>query len=177
MRRSATLRRRRISRNHIESDADYPAYDACEYQSPDLLRQAPLTKLFNGASEGRFTPVHRHIAEFLAGRHLARLINEGLSTRRVLSLIAGEDGVVVTELRGLSAWLAAHCRAARGELIRSDPIGVGLYGDIREFSADEKRKLVLSLNREVARLDYRTRFALPLLLLPPLIWNRLFVTF
>ena len=117
------------------------------------------TKLFNGASEGRFTPVHRHIAEFLAGRHLARLINEGLSTRRVLSLIAGEDGVVVTELRGLSAWLAAHCRAARGELIRSDPIGVGLYGDIREFSPDEKRKLILSLNREVWQLNYRTRFA------------------
>ena len=65
----------------------------------------------------------------------------------------------MTELRGLSAWLAAHSRTARDELIKSDPIGVGLYGDIRGFSPDEKRKLILSLNREVARLPYRLRFA------------------
>ena len=148
-----------FSLNRIESDADYPAYDACDHESPEVLQFTLATRLFKGVSVGRFAPVHRHIAEFLAGRHLARLINEGLSTRRVLSLIAGEDGVVVTELRGLSAWLAAHCRAARGELIRSDPIGVGLYGDIREFSPDEKRKLILSLNREVWQLNYRTRFA------------------
>ncbi len=114
---------------------------------------------FKGDGGGCFTPVHRHIAEFLGARHLAKLINGGLSTRRVLSLIAGDDGVVVTELRGLSAWLAAHSRTAREELIKGDPIGAGLYGDIREFSPDEKRKLILSLNREVTRVDYRVKFA------------------
>ena len=148
-----------FSLKHNESDADYPAYDACEYESPDRLRQTLSTRLFKGVSVGRFAPVHRHTAEFLGARHLAKLIGDGLSTRRVLALIAGEDGVVVTELRGLSAWLAAHSRTAREELITSDPIGVGLYGDIRGFSPDEKRNLILSLNREVAMLPYRTRFA------------------
>ena len=148
-----------FSLKHNESDADYPAYDACEYESPDRLRQTLSTRLFKGVSVGRFAPVHRHTAEFLGARHLAKLIGDGLSTRRVLALIAGEDGVVVTELRGLSAWLAAHSRTAREELITSDPIGVGLYGDIRGFSPDEKRKLILSLNREVARLPYKLRFA------------------
>ena len=148
-----------FSLNRIESDADYPAYDACDHESPEVLRLALSTRLFKGVGVGRFVPVHRHIAEFLAGRHLAKLIGDGLSTRRILSLIAGEDGVVVTELRGLSAWLAAHSRTARGELIKSDPIGVGLYGDIRGFSPDEKRKLILSLNREVTRIDYRANFA------------------
>ena len=148
-----------FSLKHNESDADYPAYDAGEYESPEVLRYALSTRLFKGVNVGRFVPVHRHIAEFLGARHLAKLISEGLPVRRVISLIAGEDGVVVTELRGLSAWLAAQGRTAREELIRSDPIGVGLYGDIRKFSRDEKRKLILSLNREVTRLDYRTRFA------------------
>ena len=148
-----------FSRRANEPDADCPALDECDYDSPEVLRQALSTRLFEGDGEGRFVPVHRHIAEFLGARHLARLISEGLPVRRVISLIAGEDGVVVTEFRGLSAWLAAHCRKARADLIQSDPIGVGLYGDIREFRPDEKRKLILSLNREVTRLDYRTRFA------------------
>ena len=148
-----------FSLKHNESDADYPAYDAGEYESPEVLRYALSTRLFKGVNVGRFVPVHRHIAEFLGARHLAKLISEGLPVRRVISLIAGEDGVVVTELRGLSAWLAAQSRTAREELIRSDPIGVGLYGDIREFTADEKRKLILSLNREVTRLGYSPRFA------------------
>ena len=154
-----------FSLSHIESETDYPAFDVCGYESPEVLRFALATRLFKGEGEGEgegegyFTPVHRHVAEFLGARHLAKLISDGLPARRVISLIAGADGVVVTELRGLSAWLAAHSRTARGALIKSDPVGVGLYGDIREFSPEEKRKLILSLNREVNRLDYKTRFA------------------
>ena len=55
-------------------------------------------------------------------------------------------------MRGLSAWLAAYCKDARADLIERDPIGVGLYGDIREFSTDEKRALLESLHREGGRL-------------------------
>ncbi len=56
-------------------------------------------------------PVHRSIAEFLGARHLATLIDsEGLPLGRVVALIAGEDGGIVPDLRGLAAWLAVHCR-------------------------------------------------------------------
>ena len=55
------------------------------------------------------------------------------------------DQRVVTVLRGLSAWLAAHSREARPLLIEADPIGVGLYGDIEGFSTDEKMHLLESL--------------------------------
>ena len=75
-----------------------------------------------------------------------------LPARRVLALVTGEDGIVVTEMRGLSAWLAAQCRKARPDLIERDPIGVGLYGDIREFSLDEKRTLLEALSREGFRI-------------------------
>ena len=136
-----------------QPDEEYPTLDQCNYDSPEALRSALATKLFKGTSNNRFTPVHRHIAEFLGARHLARVIKSGLPARRVIALIEGEDGTVVTEMRGLSAWLAAHCKDARADLIKRDPIGVGLYGDIREFSTDEKRALLKCLNREASRLD------------------------
>ena len=131
---------------------NYPAVDECDGISPNLLRFTRSTKLFKGESDNRFAPVHRHIAEFLGAGHLARLIEDGLPAQRVISLMTGEDGIVVTEMRGLSAWLAALCREARSALIERDPIGVGLYGDIRGFSHDEKRALLDSLNRESYRL-------------------------
>ena len=134
------------------SDENYPALDQCAYDRHKMLRPALATKLFKGTSNNHFAPVHRHLAEFLGARHLAKVIDRGLPARRTIALIAGEDGTVVTEMRGLSAWLAAHCKDARGNLIERDPIGVGLYGDIREFSTDEKSALLESLNREASRL-------------------------
>ncbi len=131
---------------------NYPAVDKCDGISPNLLRFTRSTKLFKGESDNCFAPVHRHIAEFLGAGHLARLIEDGLPAQRVISLMTGEDGIVVTEMRGLSAWLAALCREARSPLIERDPVGVGLYGDISGFSHDEKRALLDSLSRESNRL-------------------------
>lgn len=137
-----------------QPDNDYPSLDQYEYEHPDRLRLALATKLFRGVgpSDNRFTPVHRHVAEFLAARHLARIIHDGLPARRVIAMITGRDGGVVTELRGLSAWLAAHCQEVRTDLIERDPIGVGLYGDVRGFSLDEKRALLASLKRDGSRI-------------------------
>ena len=137
---------------HGQEDEDYPAPDQCDYDRREMLRSALVTRLFKGAPNNR-TPVHRHIAEFLGARHLAQIIGTRLPARRVIALIEGKDGTVVTEMRGLSAWLAAHCEDARADLIARDPIGVGLYGDIREFFPEEKRALLESLDREAARLD------------------------
>ena len=134
---------------------DYPVVEQCEYERPEQLRAALSTKLFKavGAGASLFDPVHRHIAEFLAARHLARLVGDGLPVSRVLALITGEDGIVVTKQRGVSAWLAAHCGKVRNHIIERDLVGVALYGDIRGFSTAEKRKLLATLHREVSRLD------------------------
>ena len=148
-----------IGRNEIV--ADFLPLDAIDNESHDALQRALSTKLFKSGATGRFIPVHRHVAEFLGARHLAQQINAGLPTKRVLSLITGGDGIVVTELRGLSAWLATHCQVARDHLVESDPIGVGLYGDISAFSAPDKKKLLTALNRVVSRLNYPPRAAAP----------------
>ncbi len=137
-----------------EPDSAYPFPEEC---SGDIERgeyKATLaTMLFKAESDDtRLIPVHRHIAEFLGARYLAQLIDKGLPIQRVLALTTGADGGVVTEMRGLSAWLAAQCPRARMNLIKRDPIGVGLYGDLHQFSLDEKRALLNALKRTGDRL-------------------------
>lgn len=150
-------------------DTDYPDLSRCapEYREP--CRRAISTKLFRAVADGRFQPVHRHVAEFLAGRHLARRIagegrsprgvRHGVPARRIVALMTGHDGGVVTALRGLSAWIAAHSCAARHDLIERDPIGVGLYGDVGGFSTDQKRELLASLQVQSSRLAPVSRLA------------------
>ncbi len=130
-----------------EVAADYIALDDCDHPAPVVLKHALATKLFKAVDERHLLPVHRHVAEFLGARHLARRITEGLSARRVQALISGPDGVVVTEMRGISGWLAAQCIGARSLLIERDPIGVALYGDIQGFSTEEKGTLLRALGR------------------------------
>lgn len=142
-----------------EGGDDFPTLDRFDCDSLELLRRAVATKLFKAASVSRFVPIHRHIAEYLGARHLAHLIEGGLPARRILHLISGEDGIVVTEMRGLSAWLAAYSEGARENLIDRDPVGVGLYGDIGEFSINEKRALLRALNCEASRLSQLWRLA------------------
>ena len=136
--------------NYNETNTDYIDLDRFDAETDRTARYALTTRLFASVTGGRFAPAHRHIAEFLGARYLAKLIDGGLPIGRILAMITAGDGIVVTVLRGLSAWLAVHCPAARERLIDSDPVGVGLYGDLQGFCVDDKRRLLLALNREVA---------------------------
>ena len=140
-------------------DTDWLSPDRCDYESPDLLRHALGTKLFRGQPDG-LVPIHRHVAEYLAARHLGRLVEERkLPARRIVALMAGHDGTVVTEMRGLSAWFAGRCRSARAWLIDRDPTGVIQYGDVSGFADGEKRSLLGALERELPMQDSEFGFA------------------
>ena len=137
-----------FSLDEDSASADYPTPDACVQGDSQELREALSSKLFKADGDQRFSPVHRQIAEFLGAKHLAALIEKGLPSRRVLALMTGGDGTVVTALRGLAAWLAAHSPRVRTELVRNDAAGVAIYGDIRDFSPDEKQELLAALLRQ-----------------------------
>ena len=114
-------------------------------RAPEVRQAALRTRLFK-AADGGFVPLHRQVAEYLAGRHLAQMIKDGLPARRVVALLVSPvDSRVVTPLRGLAAWLAAHCPRARPLLIEADPVGAALYGDIRQFADEDKRRLLSEL--------------------------------
>ena len=135
-----------------ESDDDYLGLEHVPEDRREALRHALGTRLFESPGEGRLAPVHRQVAEFLAARYLAGLIDcDHLPAGRVLALMTGGDGGVVSELRGLSAWLAAHSKTSRTEIVARDPLGTVLYGDVRGFSPDEKRGVLSGLERLTER--------------------------
>ena len=137
------------------SDSEYLGLQSIPGNDRATLRLALRARLFRSPEEGdeRRTPEHRQIAEYLGARYLAKLITRGHPVNRVLALMAGEDGGIVSELRGLSAWLAAHCLQARRELIERDPEGVAAYGDAGVFTQDEKRHLLKCLHSPDPSLD------------------------
>jgi len=127
---------------------DFPNLDHMAAEDIDTLAYVVRTKLFHAPSERHVAPIHRQVSEFLAARYLGGLIINGLPLRRVLSLMTGYDGAIVSELRGLSAWLAAHSKPGRTEIMARDPLGTLLYGDVRDWSVQEKVLLLEHLNRE-----------------------------
>ncbi len=133
-----------------ESDQHFLGLDRLQGTERQILRRSLESKLFEYPAERRTVPVHRQVAEFLAARYLAALIENGLPIGRILALISGYDGIVVSELRGLSAWLAAHSKSSRAELIARDPLGTVLYGDAEHFSPEEKRLLLDGIERQTA---------------------------
>ena len=124
----------------------------------ETLLAALHTKVFDVA-DGLATPIHRHIAEFLASRYLSALIEDHLPLRRGVALLVGQDGRTVSGLRGLAAWLAAHSKKARQDVVERDPLGTVLYGDVKTFSVDEKRRL-LDLLEQDAESDPRVFYAM-----------------
>lgn len=125
------------------ADPDYPSPEHLTPPYPLPFAKALSTRLFRGeGGRERFVPVHRSVAEYLAAGYIARRIDAGLPVSRVLALVTGSDGGVVSGLRGLNAWLAVHYLPSRGVLIDADPLGVVLYGDVKGFSSTNKRQLL-----------------------------------
>ena len=108
----------------------------------DALVRAVKSNLFEGRPDGGFEVVHRQLSEFLAGRFLHGRIEAGVPAGRVLALMVGGDGIVVNELRGLAAWLAAFDPASPSRLVETDPVGVALYGDVSGFRGNELERLL-----------------------------------
>ncbi len=139
-----------VCRHGKDSTADWAFLGNLPDHPRDVVEAVLGTTLFKAASEShRFEPVHRVVAEFLAARRLAVRVAAGVPVRRVLRLITvnSDSGAVPTPLRGLAAWLAAFCPAARRRLIDCDPVGVAAYGDTSDFSTGDKERLLEALGQ------------------------------
>ena len=129
-------------------DSDYPSLEEIYGEVAGDARRVLGTRLFVGVSEGRFAPVHRQIAEFLAAQQIARLIEEGLPVQRVVALITGFDGELLAAFSNFSSWLAVHSKSSRRRLSELNPSGLVYAGDAQTYSVDEKREIVINLRRE-----------------------------
>jgi hypothetical protein len=149
-----------IWRSHDEPpfSGDPRAFLASHILSDDasLLRDTLDTALFRGEGD-RFEPMHRTVAEFLAGQALAEAVVRTTNSARVplsraLAMITEDDGAPPTELRGLYAWFAAHLarlgdEAGACRLVEANAFTVLAYGDAAVFSTALRRKLLFNLDR------------------------------
>lgn len=108
--------------------------------------EALKTRLFQADGENRFAPIHRVVAEYLAARWLAAVVDGGASKRRVLSLLSLGGGVP-TSLRGVNAWLAHFSAILALDCIAADPYAVLRYGDAESLPLDQARQLLQALTR------------------------------
>ena len=140
----------------LSDQTAYVLRDDCDINN-EVLDNLLDSALFRG--EGRvFEPVHRTIAEFLAGRALAHAVVGGpgrasYPLSRALALITGADRKAPTELRGVYAWLCVHL-AQLGRidiatsLAQADPVSCLHYGDVASFPTDVRRALLHALPSE-----------------------------
>ena len=106
------------------------------------------SKLFTAPLEGLARPLHRHISEFLAASYVARRLQGGLPLQRVLALVSGFDGKLMTEFYGFTAWLSKLSQASRRELVDLEPAVIATQADISGFERSEKRRLLAAVARE-----------------------------
>ncbi len=134
----------------VQADAQFIPFGEVAQEAREAVHYALRSRLFVSAASG-MTTVHRHVAEFLAGRYLAGRIHKGTPVTRVLALVTGYDGHVVSDLQGITAWLAVHCKESRVPVTERDPVGTLLYGDISVFTPEEKTLLVRAVAQHLER--------------------------
>ncbi|WP_141736478.1 NACHT domain-containing protein [Oligoflexus tunisiensis] len=135
------------------STTSYPAVvDLVE--NYELAKAALSRRIFKSESEQVITPYHRTISEFLAAKYITRRIKAGLPIGRALALITGTDGGVLSEFRGLSGWLATLSLEFADILIRRDPLGILVYGDMSKMPPNLRINLLQSLDEAAVSNPY-----------------------
>lgn len=140
--------------DEARADEQHCCWKEMKDQSLPLFA-ALKTNLFQGDGEELRIPIHRSVAEFLGAHYLASRIElHGLPFGRILSLMTGEDGGVVTDLRGLASWLSVFSLSIRRTLIERDPLGVVLYGDVHDFPVADKQLVLAAFKSEAKRYTW-----------------------
>ena len=135
--------------DRAEPAGDFPSFTEVYGEAGDVTARNVLgTRLFVGVSEGKLTPAHRQVAEFLAAKYVSGLLDGGLPLGRILALITGFDGELVPSFRNFASWLAVHNKQSRKRISQLNPSGLIYVGDRQTYSADEKRDIVRNLRRE-----------------------------
>ncbi|MBI4996024.1 MAG: hypothetical protein HZC22_03815 [Rhodocyclales bacterium] len=99
-----------FARNEAVGDTSHPTLASIGLNESDALSHTLASRLFEarGGEEVR-EPAHRSVAEYLGARHLADQIRtKAMPFGRIRALLVAGDGGIVSDLRGLHAWLAVH---------------------------------------------------------------------
>ena len=129
-----------------DANEEHPFIGDLAIDETGLLPWVARTKLF--VKSGKYIECsHRTYAEYLSAYYLSWKIEQGLPVGRVLALLE-RGGEVIPGLRGVLAWLATLRSQERPRLMRRDPLGVALYGDVRLFDKEQRLTLLDELGRQ-----------------------------
>ena len=138
----------------------YAGIDELLHKDEDgtLPRKVLTSKLFMSQKDGGCIPRHPNIAEFLGGRHLARLVddkNVKMSPARAGGLCGSTDDGVVSNLREMHAWLAT-CAKTPAPFLKTDAFGVASLGGFSNYCSKDQRLFLQYLleQSEKNRDDY-----------------------
>lgn len=140
-----------FSRSSPTASDDYPYVEDLPGDKI-ILRAATERRLFRSEGSERVAPLHRTVSEYAAANYLTNLVRRGFPIGRVLALVTGSDGGILSDLRGLFGWMACLCQDYAESLIPRDPLGVVLYGDPKILSTTNK-KLVFESFKQLAEQD------------------------
>ena len=137
-----------------QGDGEYPrAYElVSEDIDNDVIQSALSTKLFSLTGQNLLEPCHRTVAEFLAGKWIAKALRNQLSLRRLESILYGSSYIVPAALRGLHAWIATLNSSLASKFIERDPYGFFRYGDPSVLTIPQSQSLLSSLEK-AAEID------------------------
>lgn len=126
---------------------EYPSYRTIPFFSREIIRATLSRRIFSSGDEFETVDYsHRTIAEYLAAKWLASIVEKGLPLGRLRSLL-GFEGYPSSELRGLHAWLAVFLPQYTIAFIEADPYGVLTYGDAASLSTVDKQSLLVALSK------------------------------
>lgn len=124
-----------------------------DHVTAEEIEAAMGSALMRVSSAQTLEPCHRTVAEYLAARWLASALADGVSLRRLESLLyAAGSKTVPTSLRGIHAWLAVLDASDSERFIDADPYGVLRYGDAGSLADDQIKRLLRALPT-IARSD------------------------
>ncbi|MCZ5918244.1 hypothetical protein O5287_10520 [Escherichia coli] len=126
---------------------EYPSYRTIPFFSHEIIRATLSRRVFSTGDEIETVDyIHRTIAEYLAAKWLASIVEKGLPLGRLRSLL-GFEGYPSSELRGLHAWLVVFLPQYAHAFIEADPYGVLTYGDGASLSTVDKQSLLTALSK------------------------------
>ena len=135
-----------FAEQRVDADEDHPFIGNLDIDETGLLPLAARTKLF--VKPGKYIECsHRTYAEYLSANYLSWKVEQGLPVGRALALLE-RGGEVISGLRGVLAWLATLHSQERVWLMRRDPLGVALYGDVSLFDKEQRLALLDELGRQ-----------------------------
>jgi hypothetical protein len=136
-----------VSRIEVSNQDESVLLAEIPHEKKSDLDAAMRRRVFTSSKEDRFEFVHRTIQEFLAAEDLASRIEAGLPVERALALICGRDGVPISSLRGLYAWLMCHVGSRATAYVGRDPYAVATYGDVTVLAPESQQALWAGLRR------------------------------